>query len=101
MKMLMMVHFPHEPFNQMVREGRAGEVLMQILDEIKLESIYFTELNGTRSAVAVIDVDESSQIPRYAEPFFLQFEADCEFRIAMTPADLGRAGLEMLGKRWG
>lgn len=101
MKMLMMVHIPHEPFNQLVREGRAAEVMAQIVDEIKPEAIYFTEQNGLRTAVAVINVNESSEIPRYAEPFFLQFEADCEFRIAMTPADLNRAGLELLGKRWG
>ena len=43
MKMLMNVKFPHEPFNTLVREGIAGEVLHKILDDLKPESIYFVE----------------------------------------------------------
>jgi hypothetical protein len=42
----------------------------------------------------------SSRIPSFAEPFFLNFNADCEFRIAMSPEDLGSAGLDELGKKW-
>jgi hypothetical protein len=34
------------------------------------------------------------------EPFFLNFNADCEFSVAMSPEDLGKAGLEDLGKKW-
>ena len=64
------------------------------------ESIYFAEQDGTRGAVAIIDVDSPSQIPSFSEPFFLNFNADCEFRIAMSPEDLGKAGLEELGKKW-
>ena len=41
------------------------------------------------------------QIPFFSEPFFLNFDADCEFRIAMSPEDLVKAGLEELGKKWG
>ena len=48
----------------------------------------------------VINVDSSDQVPSYAEPWFLKFNADCQFRIAMTPEDLGYAGLDALGKKW-
>ena len=48
-----------------------------------------------------INVDHMSEIPKFAEPFFLTFNADCEFRIAMTPEDLDRAGLAELGEKWG
>ena len=101
MKMLMIVRIPHEPFNTLVRDGKVGEIMGRILDDLKPESIYFTELDGTRGAVVVINVDDSSQIPSFSEPFFLNFDADCEFRIAMSPEDLVKAGLEKLGKKWG
>jgi hypothetical protein len=101
MKMLMTVRFPHEPFNTLVREGTAGELLRRILDELEPESIYFTEQKGRRGAVAIFNVEDSSKIPFFAEPFFLNFNADCRFRIAMSPEDLGRAGLDELGKKWG
>jgi len=72
----------------------------RILDDLKPESIYFTEQSGTRGAIAVIDVADSSRIPFFSEPFFINFNADCEFRIAMSPEDLGRSGLEELGRKW-
>ena len=101
MKMLMNVRIPHEPFNTLVREGKVSEIIRRILDDLKPESIYFTEQDGTRGAVAVIDVADSSRIPFFSEPFFINFNADCEFRIAMSPEDLEKAGLDELGKKWG
>ena len=48
----------------------------------------------------MVDVKDASQMPALAEPFFLTFNATVEFRVAMTPEDMGRAGLEQLGKKW-
>ena len=100
MRMLLSVEIPHEPFNTLVRQGKAGEILKRILEDIKPEAAYFTEQDGTRGAILVIDVREPSRVPSFAEPFFLNFDADCRFRIVMSPEDLGRAGLEELGKKW-
>ena len=100
MRMLMTVEMPHEPFNTLVRKGKAGELLGKILAEIKPEAAYFTEQDGKRGAVLVIDVQQPSRVPFYAEPFFLTFNADCRFRIVMSPEDLGKAGLDELGKKW-
>jgi hypothetical protein len=100
MRMLLNVRIPHEPFNTAVRKGTAGQTIQRILDETKPEAVYFTEQNGTRGAVLVIRVESPSQIPFYAEPWFLSFNADCEFRLAMRPEDLKEAGLDALGKKW-
>ena len=100
MRILMNVRIPHEPFNTLVKEGRAGNIIQKIIKELKPEFIYFTEQGGTRGAVAIVDINNPSQIPSFSEPFFLNFNADCEFRIAMSPEDLGKAGLDELGKKW-
>ena len=100
MRILMNVRIPHEPFNTLVREGKAGEIIQSIIKDLNPESIYFTEQNGTRGAVVIVNIDEPSQIPSYSEPFFLKFNADCEFRVAMTPEDVGKAGLDELGQKW-
>jgi len=100
MRMLMNVRIPHEPFNSAVRKGTAGQIMKRILEESKPEAVYFTEQNGTRGAVIVINVNDPSEVPFFAEPWFLNFNADCEFRIAMTPGDLDRAGLDELGRKW-
>jgi hypothetical protein len=100
MKMLVNVILPIEPFNSMVRNGTAGEIIGRVIDDIKPESIHFTEQDGNRGAVMVVDVPDAAAIPSIAEPWFLNFEANCEFRIAMTPDDLMRANLTKLGEKW-
>ena len=100
MRMLLHVQFPLEPFNTAVRDGSVGAKVQKILEAIKPEAAYFSEHNGRRGATLVVKVNESSEIPAIAEPWFLTFDAQVEMRIAMTPEDLGRAGLEKLGKQW-
>ncbi len=101
MKMLLTVEIPHEPFNSLVKSGKAGETIKRILESIKPEASYFTEQDGTRGGVFVVNVNEGSDIPAIAEPFFLRLQANCKFRILMSPEDLQKAGLEAIGKMWG
>lgn len=100
MKMLLTVEMPHEPFNSLVRNGKVGQIIGTILETIKPEAAYFTEQDGKRGAILVVNVQASSDVPALAEPFFLNFQADCKFRILMSPDDLKQAGLEALGKKW-
>ena len=100
MMMLLMVECPNEPFNSLVRAGKVGEVIERILESIKPEAAYFTEQDGKRGAVLLVDVKEPSDVPAFAEPFFLNFNATCKFRIVMSPQDLQKAGLEALGQKW-
>lgn len=100
MRMIMHVKLPHQKFNDEVRSGTVGQKLQSVLKEIKPEAIYFTNYEGRRGAIAIVDVKDPSEIPRLAEPWFLTLNADVEFHIAMTPEDLGRAGLEEIGKKW-
>jgi hypothetical protein len=101
MRMLMTVKFPLEPFNSSVRDGSAGTKIKRILDEIKPEAVYFTEIDGKRGGILVVNINDASEIPALSEPWFLAFNAEVEFRIAMTPEDLARASLETQGKKWG
>jgi len=98
--MLVRVRFPHDTFNAAVRDGSAGEKLKRILEAVKPEAVYFTDDQGHRSAVVIVDVADASRIPAYAEPWLLTFNADIEFHPVMTPDDLAKAGLDTLGKKW-
>jgi hypothetical protein len=100
MRMLMHIKMPHEPFNAAVRDGSVGEKLKQILEETKPEATYFTEFDGRRGAILIVDVPDPSKIPALAEPWFLTFNADVEAHIVMTADDLARAGLDAIGKKW-
>jgi hypothetical protein len=100
MRMLMQIQLPPEPFNTAVREGTIGQKMQRILEAIKPEAAYFSEQHGHRGAILVVNVNDASDIPALAEPWFLTFSAEVEFRIAMTPEDLAHANLEALGKKW-
>jgi hypothetical protein len=101
MRMLVHVKMPHEPFNTAVRNGTAGKTIQAILAEVKPEAVYFTEYDGHRGAIMIVDVADPSRVPALAEPFFLAFNADVSFHVVMSPEDLGRSGLDAIGKKWG
>lgn len=100
MRVILTARIPHDTFNAAIREGSVQKKLQKILAELKPEATYFVENQGHRCAILVINMEHQSELPKYAEPWFLTFGADCEFRIAMTPEDLGKAGLDELGKKW-
>ena len=100
MRMLVHAKIPHEAFNNSVRSGTVGKKIRDILDEIKPEAVYFTEYDGLRSAIMIVDLPDPSNVPRLAEPWFLSFNANVEFHIVMSPEDLAQANLDALGKKW-
>jgi len=98
MRMLIDITIPEEPFNTLVRKGTAGATIQKIMESIKPEAIYFTDQDGHRGAVMIADVKDASAIPGIAEPFFLTFNAQCKFRIAMTAGDLAKSGIDEIAK---
>ncbi|MEJ2526027.1 MAG: hypothetical protein P8Y73_10755 [Desulfuromonadales bacterium] len=100
MKMLLTVDFPLEPFNSLVKSGKASEIIRKILETIKPETAYFTEQDGKRGGIFIVNINSPSDVPFFSEPFFLEFDASCKFRVLMSPEDLQRANLEELGKTW-
>ena len=100
MRVLLKVKFPIEPFNGAVKDGSAGKKIKRILDETKPEAAYFTAIDGHRGGILIVDLPDASKIPSLAEPWFLQFHAECEVHPVMTPADLEKANLEEHGKKW-
>jgi uncharacterized protein DUF3303 len=100
MRFLMRVTLPVDKFNRAVLDGSAGGKMARILEDAKPEATYFSAEDGKRGGYLVVNIANASELPRYAEPWFLQFDATVEFLPVMTPEDLGKAGLEELGKKW-
>ena len=85
----------------LVKDGTAGAKVQKILADLKPEAAYFMTSHGHRAGVLIVHIDDPSQIPALAEPWFLMFEADVEIHPVMVPEDLGMADLAGLGKKWG
>ena len=101
MRFVMQVSFPLEKFNKAILAGTAGEKLTRILEDLKPEAAYFCADDGKRGGFLIIDMKDASEIPKFAEPFFLNFDASVKFLPTMTPQDLQKAGLDNLAKKWG
>ncbi|MGB8031574.1 MAG: panthothenate synthetase [Terracidiphilus sp.] len=101
MRMMMQVEMPLEPFNTAVRNGTAGPTMKKILDDAKPEAAYFGERDGRRGGILIVNLESPSDVPRLAEPWFLNFNAEVKFRVVMSPEDLAKADLVALGKKWG
>jgi len=64
---------------------------------LKPEAVYFAEENGHRTGFVFVDIENASQIPAIAEPWFLAFNAKVELHPAMNLEDLKNAGPGMEG----
>jgi hypothetical protein len=100
MRMIMHVYMPVDVFNAAVRDGSAGAKMQKILADQKPEAAYFTEYHGQRSGILIVNLNQASEIPKFAEPWFLTFNAKVELHPAMTLQDLGASGLDAIGKQW-
>jgi len=100
MKFLLEVTIPHESFNAAVKDGSVGDKINRIMTSIRPETAYFTTMNGKRGAILIVDIENSFDLPLISEPWFLLFNADVQAKMFMTPDELGRSGLEELGRKW-
>jgi hypothetical protein len=100
MRFVVHVSFPPEKFNQAVLDGSVGAKMTKILEATKPEAAYFCATDGKRGGYLIVNMNDVSEMPRVAEPWFIHFDASVEFLPTMTPADLQKADLESLGKKW-
>jgi hypothetical protein len=88
MRFLVIVSPPIEAVNESMQDGKFASTMQDILDEIKPEAAYFTEMDGYRTAVLVVNIAETHEMAKIAEPFFHAFAATVEFHPAMNTEDL-------------
>ena len=90
MRFFMKVSFPVETGNKAAREG--FQVIPKILERIKPEAAYFVAEGGQRTALLFVNMDNPSDLPALAEPWFLALNASIEVTPAMVSEDLVAAG---------
>src|SRR5438874_5969287 len=91
MRFLLKVNIPVEAGNAAAKAGKLGATIQSILADLKPEAAYFTDNNGQRSGLIFLQMQDASQIPAIAEPWFLAFNASIEIHPVMIPDDLAKA----------
>jgi hypothetical protein len=96
MRVMAKVEIPVESGNQGIKSGALPRVMQQFAERWKPEAMYFTDFDGMRTAFLVFDMADSSAIPSFAEPFFMELNANVQIAPAMNGDDLQK-GLSQLG----
>ena len=95
MRLLMKVHMPGAEGNAAVIDGTLGSTIGSILADLKPEAVYFAEENGLRTAFIFLNIEDASEIPGIAEPWFLALNAKVQLHPAMSLEDLKNAAPAM------
>ena len=103
MRFLMKMRMPVEQGNAALKDPEFGKKMEEMVGALKPEAAYFALDKGQRCGYFFIHAQDSSELPRIVEPFFLAFNAHIEFTPAMVPADLAKAGPDIAAavKKWG
>ncbi len=91
MRFLMKASMPIDAGNAAISDGSLSKTIQSILADLKPEAAYFLAENGQRTAYVIFNMQDASQIPAIAEPWFLAFNAAIEIQPVMVPEDLGKA----------
>jgi hypothetical protein len=96
MRTLLRVTLDTDAGNRAILDGSLAKTIGQFVEKTKPEASYFGPHGGKRSAMFVFDLQDSSQIPAIAEPFFIGLGADIELGPVMNLEDLqkGLAAVE-------
>ncbi|UIX32181.1 DUF3303 family protein [Streptomyces sp. GQFP] len=88
MRVMLKAQFDTEKSNEAIRSGKLPELMKETLDQLKPEAAYFGPEDGCRTCWLVLDMQDSSELPPTAEPFFTQFNAKLTFTPIMNAEDL-------------
>lgn len=88
MRTMIKITVPVEAGNTAIQNGTLPKILGEALERLKPEAAYFLTERGVRTAMLVVDVNDPSDIPTIAEPFFMGFNAAVDFTPVMNAEDL-------------
>jgi hypothetical protein len=88
MRMLMKVQMPIGSGNDAIKDGSLPQIMATSLEALKAEAAYFTAENGMRTALIFFEMNDSSDIPPAAEPFFLGLGANITLSPVMNVQEM-------------
>jgi hypothetical protein len=91
MRVLVRAMIPTVAGNKMVKDPNFLKNLEDYIQKFNCEATYFTDVNGNRTMVFVLDLPSPDMIPDIIEPLFQGYDANVEIHPAMNLDDLKKA----------
>jgi hypothetical protein len=96
MRVMAKITMPTDTSNKAIQDGSIGNLMQETAGRWHPEAMYFTTFDGRRTAFMIFDMQDSSDMPPFAEPFFQGLGALVEMSPVMNGDDLQK-GLSQLG----
>jgi hypothetical protein len=87
MRMMMKARLDTQMSNKVMREGGMPDLVRTAMQRLKPEAAYFTP-EGGRTMILFFDMQDSSELPAAADPFFQELGAHVTFQPVMNLDDL-------------
>ena len=91
MRVLVRAMMPTTAGNKAVKDPNFLKNVEDYIQKFNCEAAYFTEVNGNRTMVFILDLPSPDMIPAIAEPLFQGLDANVEIHPAMNLDDLKTA----------
>ena len=91
MRFMITCRIPVEKGEELAKARRIDSTIQSIMEELKPEDAYFSDIEGGRVGYIVVNMDDASQIPGIVEPLFLGLGAAIQIHPVMSPEELGKA----------
>ena len=91
MRFMITCRIPVEKGNESAKAASLHSTIQSIIEELKPEAAYFSDIEGGRVAYIVVNMDDASQIASIVEPLFLGLGAAIQVHRVMIPEELGQA----------
>ena len=88
MRMLMKVQLPTGSGNDAIKDGSLPQLMASSLEALKAEAAYFIAEDGMRTALIFFEMNDSSEIPPAAEPFFMGLGANITLSPVMNAQEM-------------
>lgn len=88
MRVMLRANLDTQISNEALKNGTLPKVVQSVMERLKPEAAYFGPSEGGRSCTLVFDMQDSSQLPSIAEPFFEEFGAKVEIQPVMNVEDM-------------
>jgi hypothetical protein len=91
MRFMITCRIPVERGDELTKGSSLDSTIHSMMEELKPEAAYFSDIEGARVGYIVVNIDDASQISSIVEPLYLRLGAAIQVHRVMTPEELGKA----------